>query len=176
MKNELTHWGIKGQKWGIRRYQNEDGTLTEEGKKRYRVDGDGPSYSDQQYKRDVDVYGKSGANRINRQMIEGASVSGARSKEAERIESFRKGARVAGHIGSTIGSVGGALGGYILGKKVVPKIVQKMMGANYNKEVAGMLGAAGVGMAVSATGKVLGKIGGESIAMLSGGYSPSKKR
>lgn len=33
---ELYHWGIKGQKWGIRRYQNPDGTLTEEGKKRYR--------------------------------------------------------------------------------------------------------------------------------------------
>lgn len=31
---ELKHHGIKGQKWGIRRYQNEDGSLTEEGKKR----------------------------------------------------------------------------------------------------------------------------------------------
>ncbi len=35
--NELYHWGIKGQKWGIRRYQNEDGTLTEAGKKRYNT-------------------------------------------------------------------------------------------------------------------------------------------
>lgn len=32
---ELRHWGIKGQRWGIRRYQNPDGTLTEAGKKRY---------------------------------------------------------------------------------------------------------------------------------------------
>lgn len=31
----LAHHGIKGQKWGVRRYQNEDGSLTEEGKKRY---------------------------------------------------------------------------------------------------------------------------------------------
>lgn len=31
----LAHHGTKGQKWGIRKYQNEDGTLTEEGKKRY---------------------------------------------------------------------------------------------------------------------------------------------
>lgn len=29
------HHGIKGQKWGIRRYQNEDGTLTPEGRERY---------------------------------------------------------------------------------------------------------------------------------------------
>lgn len=31
----LAHHGIKGQKWGVRRYQNEDGSLTEAGKKRY---------------------------------------------------------------------------------------------------------------------------------------------
>lgn len=31
----LVHWGIKGQKWGIRRYQNKDGSLTPAGKKRY---------------------------------------------------------------------------------------------------------------------------------------------
>lgn len=31
----LAHHGIKGQKWGVRRYQNPDGSLTAEGKKRY---------------------------------------------------------------------------------------------------------------------------------------------
>ena len=31
---ELYHYGIKGQKWGVRRYQNKDGTLTPAGKKR----------------------------------------------------------------------------------------------------------------------------------------------
>lgn len=36
--NELCHHGIKGQKWGIRRYQNKDGSLTPAGKKRYSPD------------------------------------------------------------------------------------------------------------------------------------------
>lgn len=37
-QDELWHWGIKGMKWGVRRYQNKDGTLTAAGKKHY---GDG---------------------------------------------------------------------------------------------------------------------------------------
>ena len=32
----LMHYGVKGMKWGVRRYRNEDGSYTEEGKKRYR--------------------------------------------------------------------------------------------------------------------------------------------
>lgn len=35
--NELYHHGVKGQKWGVRRYQNPDGSLTEEGVYHYRM-------------------------------------------------------------------------------------------------------------------------------------------
>lgn len=36
----LAHFGIKGQRWGHRKYQNEDGSLTPEGIKRYRKNTD----------------------------------------------------------------------------------------------------------------------------------------
>lgn len=35
---ELYHWGVKGMKWGVRRYRNDDGSLTDAGKRRYDRD------------------------------------------------------------------------------------------------------------------------------------------
>lgn len=39
LDNNLLHYGIKGQKWGVRRFQNEDRTWTEAGKERYGDNG-----------------------------------------------------------------------------------------------------------------------------------------
>ena len=38
--SDLRHHGIKGQKWGVRRFQNKDGSLTPAGEKRYYVESD----------------------------------------------------------------------------------------------------------------------------------------
>lgn len=47
-KQYLAHHGIKGQKWGHRRFQNDDGSLTEEGRARYGVE-DSKDFTREEY-------------------------------------------------------------------------------------------------------------------------------
>lgn len=58
--SELTHWGIKGMKWGVRRYQNKDGSLTAAGEKRYGNKMDDPYFAN-----DLKKYGVKSADKIN---------------------------------------------------------------------------------------------------------------
>lgn len=49
MEYVLYHAGIKGMKWGVRRYQNKDGSLTPAGKKRYYQEADAAGYKEESY-------------------------------------------------------------------------------------------------------------------------------
>lgn len=65
--DELYHHGIKGQKWGIRRWQNEDGSLTPEGVKRY---GTVENFEKAQHKKKI-------AGRVAAGVGAGLAVTGA---------------------------------------------------------------------------------------------------
>ena len=49
-ENELAHYGIIGQKWGIRRYQNYDGSLTRAGMKRFNTSKEAYNKADEKFK------------------------------------------------------------------------------------------------------------------------------
>lgn len=155
--DELYHYGVKGMKWGVRK---DRGSIS--GKTEWN-----PKYSDAQRLRDQSVYGRGGVKRINRSMNKGSSISGARSKEAARINTARRRAQVAGQAGATVGQIGGAVAGLILSKYAKQKIGDESM----QMAVTPVLS-----YGMSTIGKQLGRYGAQDLTMVLHGYSPSKYR
>lgn len=83
-QNELKHYGVLGMKWGQRRYQNKDGSLTPKGVKRYAQKG----YAEDSYKRNKTVLGKAydkytGAHKIDARLTYEMSSKSKNKKRAE---------------------------------------------------------------------------------------------
>ena len=97
-KDSISHHGIKGQKWGRRRFQDEDGSLTAAGKKRYGV-GKGTLEKDEPKSNDpYDVYRTAYKNAVNAGIvpdrngqIKDVNVSKKQQKQArEELQAARK--------------------------------------------------------------------------------------
>ena len=81
MNNELNHHGIKGQKWGKRRYQNKDGSLTPAGKQRYGSEENFESRYDEDVKAGI---------RATKKLTDGGKDLARASKERENERGRKK--------------------------------------------------------------------------------------
>lgn len=63
---ELCHYGVKGMKWGVRRYQNKDGTLTAAGKKRARKELRDDNKTAYEFGKKATILGRAAAKSLNR--------------------------------------------------------------------------------------------------------------
>ena len=79
----LAHHGTKGQRWGVRRFQNSDGSLTAAGKLRYSVGNGGRSIG-----KKVDP--KSAAKLKKRKVKEAAKLERLKIKESAKNEKYKE--------------------------------------------------------------------------------------
>ena len=104
----LVHHGIKGQRWGIRRYQNEDGSLTDAGRKRYLKDLGLPNGVNRGIRTLIkagEAVGKNTAKGVQR----GVAVTKAIGKGVENAakntaDNFKRATGLIGAVGKAIGN------------------------------------------------------------------------
>lgn len=87
----LEHWGIKGMKWGRRRFQNKDGSLTPEGKKRYGDNDDTPETEEHKQARRASALKSTDAQEIykNRDVL----TTGEINERLSRLDAEKRLAR-----------------------------------------------------------------------------------
>lgn len=86
--DSLYHHGIKGMKWGVRRYQNPDGTLTPAGIARYRteVGSEYDKYSSLKKQKGIGSYEK----RLNKKIAKSLKREGKQLEKAEKNEGLAR--------------------------------------------------------------------------------------
>lgn len=120
-KNVLIHSGIKGMKWGVRRYQNKDGSLTPAGKKRYDNMSDDAKAVSSLKKKHVSEMSNAELKKYNERV--------RLEQEYSRLNpsTIKKGLAIVGGVAAGLGTVAAV---YNNGKQVV----------DIGKKVVGVLG------------------------------------
>ncbi len=169
--DELYHHGILGQKWGVRRFENADGTLTEAGKARYSRKTTRKGYQENLNRLDKDL----AKVRIKKQKLE--------NKEKSLTENDEKAAKKIEKIESKINKYNNSINDYknlansiiddatSKGYSVQSKPVTRKEGLGKRHATAALLSAAYIGVS-SAAFPVFYPIAGASLSVGTGIFTP----
>ena len=117
--NELSHHGIKGMRWGVRRYQNEDGSLTDAGKRRLNP------------KKAIQKMSNEELEAINKRLTLESEYKNLRYEESKRgREAAEKALKAIGVVGIT--AIG--IAGVTVGKEALKKF-----GSEFGSKMANTL-------------------------------------
>ena len=114
----LAHVGVKGMRWGVRRYQNKDGSLTPAGKKRYGDD------SHEDYRRAHDK--KSVKQMSDRELRERNNRLQMEKQYSDLTRKKGRGKKVINAFVSTAGTITAVAGAYATYKTLANKGLDKI--------------------------------------------------
>lgn len=136
--NQMYHWGIKGMRWGVRRFQNKDGTRTALGKKRERAKDDG---EEAPKKKSIKDYSDDELRKMNeRYRLENEYRKNLAAEESRKVS---KGKKIVNEMLGKAGSnIGQQLVTYFVGQGV-NMMVKDIVGKTSNKALKELLGNGG---------------------------------
>ena len=122
--NYLVHHGIRGQKWGIRRFQNDDGSVTPAGAERYYVGGKGVAGS------------KGGETKVGKKSKPDSTGKVDSAQKKGMSQNTKKALKIAGGVAAAAAVTAGAVlaAKYLKNQKLAAQKVAEIAERNARRE------------------------------------------